>query len=88
MALNLYCLMLPIQRGVLSGWGRNMPTNTWFRYVPWVLTLTGKLAEANTPLTAMISSRMVEKATFRSAKLSLSKYLPPPFSASVFKWPG
>ena len=53
---------------------------TWFRYVPSVLTLTGKLTEANTLLTAWISEKIVVRARRRSAAPALpeltSKYLP------------
>src|ERR1700722_10667838 len=60
---SLYCLRLPVQRGNALAFGRNMPTYTWSRKVPWVLTLTGKLTDANTLFTAWISERSLLSAS-------------------------
>src|SRR4029079_52858 len=52
---NWYCLRLPSQRGPSPPSGRNIPMNTWFKYVPCVFALTGRLDDAKTLLTAAIS---------------------------------
>src|SRR5450830_301287 len=52
-----YCFRLPIQRGLASGSGRNMPTYSWFRWAPCTLALAGKLTAANTLLTDWIFDR-------------------------------
>ena len=57
-APNWYCLRLPAQRTSPFGSGRNMPMKTWLLYVPCELTLTGRLAEANTLLIACTSFRI------------------------------
>ena len=83
---SLYCFRLPDQRGNAFSSGRNMPMYTWFRKVPSVLTLTGKLTEANTLLTAWISEKMTPMALRISLPVAPeppSKYLPPLVSAML-----
>ena len=43
--------------------GRNIPTNTWFRNVPCVFTLTGSDAETKTLLIPWISVRIAPKSS-------------------------
>ena len=62
---NLYCFRLPAQRWLPSPSGRNTPMNTWFRKVPWVLTLTGSEAEAKTLLIEAICVSTSVKAAIR-----------------------
>jgi len=62
---NWYCLRLPTHRGWPCPSGRNTPMNTWFRKVPWVLTLTGSEAEAKTLLIEAICVRTSVKAAIR-----------------------
>ena len=49
-----------------------------------MLTLTGRLAEVNTLLTAWISLMMRLRASAISVLLVAAKYLPPPTEAVLF----
>ena len=56
-------MTLPSHFGLPPASGRNIPTNTWFRNVPCVFTLTGSDAETNTLLLPWISVKIEPKAS-------------------------
>src|SRR5512135_1313993 len=78
---NWYCFRLPTQRGSALPSGRNMPMNTWFRYVPCVLADTGSDADEKTLFDARIWFSALLRPAMIVSELRASWYRPPPISA-------